>query len=111
MQYKHARARTEIKTELSREMQQQGLKWSLEKLQTAVEKQAGALEERGLLIPEWNIEAIGADPDRCGLSGSPTLVMHIERPQLQATEYCEIGYTDVGLCGLIEELIADHILE
>ena len=111
MQYKHAHSQTEIETELSRKKQQHDQEWSPEELQTAVEERARSLEARGLLISEWNVEAIGADPDRCGMNGSPTLVAHIERPQLQPTEYREIENTDEGLRGLLEELLVDHILE
>jgi len=111
MQFKRARTRSEIEAELAREARERNQEPDPAELQAAVEERAAALESRGLLIPEWNLEAIGADPDRCGGAGSPTLVARIERPQLQATAYREIENTEEGLRGLLAEFLADHILE
>ena len=111
MQYKHARTCSEIEAELSSGRQKQDLKPSPEELQEEVEERARALEVRGLLILEWDLEAIDADAERCGFAGSPTWVARIEKPKLQSTEYREIENTEEGLSGLIQELLTNHILE
>ena len=41
----------------------------------------GVMQARKKEIPTWTIEEIGADPQRCGLSGSPTTVVEIFAPQ------------------------------
>jgi electron transfer flavoprotein beta subunit len=61
-------------------------------------------------IPIWDIEAIGADVEACGLKGSPTKVKKIESIVLTANELQMIENTDEGLNGLMHTLITDHTL-
>jgi len=61
-------------------------------------------------IKEWNIEAIQADPERCGLSGSATKVKKIENIVLAARETKEIENTDEGVTSLVRELVDEHII-
>jgi electron transfer flavoprotein beta subunit len=58
----------------------------------------------------WNIEAIKADPDACGLSGSPTKVKKIESVVLKAGEIKMIENTAGGIADMVHELIADHTI-
>lgn len=61
-------------------------------------------------IKQWNAEDIKAEPERCGLAGSPTKVKRIENVVLTANEVKSIEPTDIAINGLIHELIAEHIL-
>ncbi|MBN1649257.1 MAG: electron transfer flavoprotein subunit beta/FixA family protein [Spirochaetales bacterium] len=58
----------------------------------------------------WNIEAINADVDSCGLSGSPTKVKKIESVVLKAGEIKMIENTAGGIADMVHELIADHTI-
>ncbi len=68
------------------------------------------LEEKGLLIKEWKVEDIGADPEQCGLRGSPTKVAGVEYVTLAATSSKEIAPSEGGVRELFAELMEDHIL-
>jgi electron transfer flavoprotein beta subunit len=61
-------------------------------------------------ITQWDIEAIKADVEKCGLSGSPTKVKKIESVVLTAGETRIIESTTEAIAGLVHELIADHTL-
>jgi electron transfer flavoprotein beta subunit len=61
-------------------------------------------------IREWNVEAIGADPEQCGLSGSPTKVKKIQSVVLAARDSRQIPNSDAGIAGLIHELIEENII-
>jgi electron transfer flavoprotein beta subunit len=56
----------------------------------------------------WDIPAINADPQQCGLSGSPTKVKKIDSVVLTAADIRYIEPTDDGVTELIHGLIADH---
>ncbi|MBU4001586.1 MAG: electron transfer flavoprotein subunit beta/FixA family protein [Proteobacteria bacterium] len=61
-------------------------------------------------IKEWNAAAIEADPDRCGLSGSPTKVKKIDSVVLTAREVKQIENSDAGISALVRELVDEHII-
>jgi len=61
-------------------------------------------------IRMWDIEVIGADPERCGLAGSPTKVKKIENVVLKATDIKKIPDTPTAIAGLMRELIDENIL-
>lgn len=61
-------------------------------------------------VKEWNVEAIGADPVQCGLSGSPTKVKKIQSVVLAACESRQIANSDAGVSNLMHELIKENII-
>ncbi len=61
-------------------------------------------------IKEWNVEAIGANPQLCGLSGSPTKVKKIQSVVLAARESRQVANSDAGISSLIHELIEENII-
>lgn len=67
-----------------------------------------SLEEKGLLITEWNGDDLAIDPSRCGKAGSPTWVKQIERVVLTGGEHRSYPPTDEGVQQLMHELIEDH---
>jgi len=61
-------------------------------------------------ITQWDVNTIGANPDQCGLSGSPTKVKKIESVVLVSTEIKMIENTDEAVANMVHELIADHTI-
>ncbi len=61
-------------------------------------------------VKEWNVEAIGADPEQCGLSGSPTKVKKIQSVVLSGCESRQVASSDSGVAELIHELIEENII-
>jgi electron transfer flavoprotein beta subunit len=56
----------------------------------------------------WDIAAIKADPQQCGLSGSPTKVKKMDSVVLTAADIKYIEPNEAGINELIHGLIADH---
>jgi electron transfer flavoprotein beta subunit len=69
-------------------------------------------DQQGALtfIKEWNVEIIGARPEVCGLSGSPTMVKKIQNVVLTVSDMKQIPNTKAGINELVHELIAEHII-
>jgi len=59
---------------------------------------------------QWDAEAIGADPVRCGGSGSPTRVQKIETISLTAGGMEQIPDSMEGVSSLIGKLRKEHII-
>ncbi|MDR2079518.1 MAG: electron transfer flavoprotein subunit beta/FixA family protein [Treponema sp.] len=64
----------------------------------------------GTALALWDIPAINADPNQCGLAGSPTKVKNINSVVLTAGEIKFIDPGERGITELVHELIADHTL-
>jgi electron transfer flavoprotein beta subunit len=64
----------------------------------------------GAALALWDIPAINADPNQCGLAGSPTKVKNINSVVLTAGEIKFIDPGEQGITELVHELIADHTL-
>jgi electron transfer flavoprotein beta subunit len=58
----------------------------------------------------WDIEAINADVESCGLSGSPTKVKKIESVILTSGDIRMVENTAGGIAEMVHNLIADHTL-
>ncbi len=106
MLYKRAR----IQDEVVAQVRQQLPDASPEERQTEVERQLEVLRGRDLLIEQWNLDDIGADLDRCGLSGSPTKVYRVQSIVLTKSGYKQIPPTEAGVRELIQELVVDRTL-
>jgi len=83
---------------------------SEEQLESAAARRAAELEQQGLLIEQWDLDRIGADVNRCGLSGSPTKVFRIQSIVLTKEGYTELPPTEEGVHQLAHELVSDHSL-
>jgi len=68
------------------------------------------LEEKGLLIKQWDLDFIEADLQWCGREGSPTKVNRIQSVVLSAKETKVVEPTQQGLNDMIHELIVDHTI-
>jgi electron transfer flavoprotein beta subunit len=96
--------------ELAREVQQESPHLSAEAQQAETDRRAAALAQRGLLIEQWDLDTIHADPARCGLAGSPTKVFRVQSIVLTKEGYAEIPPTEGGARQLIHELVVDRTL-
>jgi len=74
-------------------------------------QKARELNNRGLLMKEWNAESMGVDLSRCGVSGSPTKVKKIKSVVLKKKDFKKYQATDEGITQLLQELIHDHTFD
>lgn len=63
-----------------------------------------------LIITEWSVTDIEADPVQLGLSGSPTKVKKVDNVVLQAKDSRIIPSTDEGIEEIMVELISAHTI-
>ena len=63
-----------------------------------------------LNLTEWSVADVDADPQQCGLSGSPTKVKKIENVVFQAKESKQLSGSDAEIDELMRELIANHTI-
>ena len=69
------------------------------------------LKDKNLLIESWDLDAIDADLDWCGMSGSPTKVNQIESVVLAGgKDHKSVESTREGLDLLVKELIAEYTI-
>jgi len=59
---------------------------------------------------EWDVDAVGADPERCGQSGSPTRVKRIKYVVLAAGSLQKVPNTPAGIGELVRNLRKEHII-
>ncbi|HAP43916.1 MAG: electron transfer flavoprotein subunit beta [Spirochaetes bacterium GWD1_61_31] len=62
------------------------------------------------IIALWDIASIKADPESCGLAGSPTKVKKIDSVVLTAQDIRMIDNSESAIGSLVHELIADHTI-
>ncbi len=106
MRMKHARATVEIEGAVRNGMPDA----DDAARQAEVKKRAEALQQRGLLIEQWGLDAIGAAPARCGLSGSPTKVHRIQAIVLKKEGHTQVSATEEGVRDMVHELVVDRTL-
>jgi electron transfer flavoprotein beta subunit len=68
------------------------------------------LEEKGLLIKQWDLDFVGADLSWCGRGGSPTKVHRIQSVVLAAKESKNVEPNDKAISDMIHELIEDKTI-
>jgi electron transfer flavoprotein beta subunit len=75
-----------------------------------VEAVCKALEAKGILIHQWNLDFLEADLQWCGRDGSPTKVHRIQSVVLAAKESKSIEASQSGIDAMVHELIVDHTI-
>jgi len=75
-----------------------------------VEHKCSELEEKGLLIKQWDLDFVGADLSWCGRSGSPTKVHRIQTVVLAAKESKNVEPNEKGIADMVHELIEDKTI-
>lgn len=68
------------------------------------------LENKGLLIPLWDLEELGCPENICGFQGSATWIKTVESVKLKAQEPQCFDLSDQGINSLINELRDEHII-
>jgi electron transfer flavoprotein beta subunit len=106
MKYKIALAPCEIEQQLKI----QNPTAAPEEIKALAARKSAELEQKGVLIKQWNLDSIGADLSWCGQSGSPTKVHRIQSVVLAAKESKAIEPTQNGIAEMIHELIEDKII-
>ena len=106
MKYKKARTRIEVAEEI-RAINPDAVEAEMQEL---IATRCAALEAKGLLIQQWDLDDLGADLTWCGRSGSPTKVHRIQSVVLAAKESKDVEPTDEGITDMIHELIQDKII-
>jgi electron transfer flavoprotein beta subunit len=69
-----------------------------------------AKADEALCLKEWNLEYIGGDASRCGLSGSPTKVKKVENIVFKVKESKKYSASDCDLKAFVSELVENHII-
>jgi len=106
MRLKRARVPAEVAAEAKESMPQA----TEEQLAAETQRRIEALQQKGLLLEQWDLDHIGADLNRCGLAGSPTKVFRIQAIVLTKSGYTEIPATQAGVTQLVHELVVEHTL-
>jgi len=106
MKYKNARTPIEVEQKIKPE-NAEATEADIQKL---VKHKCSELEEKGLLIKQWDLDFVGADLKWCGRNGSPTKVHRIQSVVLATKETKNIEPNDQGISGMIHELIEDKII-
>jgi electron transfer flavoprotein beta subunit len=106
MKYKAARSQLEV-TEEVKLLNTQADEQTLNAL---VERRCRVLEEKGLLIKQWDLDFIEADMAWCGRNGSPTKVHKIQSVVLAAKESKQVEPDNQGIARMIHELIKDKTI-
>ena len=106
MKYKNALAPAEVEQQIK----QLNPDADDETITDLVRRRCRQLQEKGLLIKQWNLDDVGADLNWCGRTGSPTKVHRIQSVVLAAKETKHVQPTDQGLADMIHELIENRII-
>ena len=109
--YKRARTALEIQQAVAQQLDPEKGKPDKALLEERCAEPIADLDRRGLLIPIWTPEDIGADVEQCGKKGSPTQVKAIDFVTLVAGEHKSIEPTKEGIAELVHELVEDHVLD
>jgi electron transfer flavoprotein beta subunit len=106
MKYKSALSPIEVEQNIKAENPDAGDA----EIRELAELKCSKLIEKGLLMKQWDLDAIDADLSWCGQSGSPTKVHRIQSVVLAAKETKQIEPSEDGISGMIHELINDKII-
>ena len=107
MKYKKAMSPAEVAKQVDTEL---GADAAPEAKAVAAKIRCDALQAKGLLIDQRNLDGLKADLQWCGMSGSPTKVHRIQSVILTGSGYHEVAATDAGCADLVGQLIDDHTI-
>jgi len=106
MQFKKARVPAELAMEVRRAMPDA----TDDERQAEVDARLAVLKKADYPVEQWDLDDIGADLERCGLSGSPTKVFRVQSIVLTKEGFTEIAPTEDGVRQMIQELVVDRTL-
>jgi electron transfer flavoprotein beta subunit len=110
MKFKKSRSRAEIEKVAEDLLMGDYEDYTAELQASEVEKHCAELQEKGLLIEQWDLDHLQADLEWCGRSGSPTKVHRIQSVVLKGGEYKEYAPDDQSVGELVASLIKDHTI-
>jgi len=96
--------------EIEQQLKTQNPTAAPEEIKALAARKSAELEQKGVLIKQWNLDSIGVDLSWCGQSGSPTKVHRIQSVVLAAKESKNIEPTQNGISDMIRELIEDKTI-
>lgn len=106
MKYKKTLAPIEIQQQIKSENPDM----APEEIAKAADQKIKELEEKGLLIKQWDLEFLGADLQWCGRNGSPTKVHRIQSVVLAAKESKDVEPTEDSISDMVHELIKEKTI-
>jgi len=106
MKYKKAFSLAEIMTQVKAENPDA----DNDTISSLAQRKADMLEKNGTLIKQWDLNFLKADLQWCGRNGSPTKVHRIQSVVLAAKESKDVEPTELGISGMIHELIIDKTI-
>ncbi len=104
MRLKHAR----VPAEVAGEVKAASPNASEQELAAETDRRISALRQCGLMLEQWDLDAIHADLQRCGLAGSPTKVHRVQAIVLTKEGFRPVPATEQGIRELIHELVVDR---
>jgi len=110
MKFKKARSRAEVENEAEHLLMGDYEDYTAELQASEVEKYCARLQEKGLLIEQWDLDFLEADLTWCGRNGSPTKVHRIQSVVLKGGDYKEYPPSDEGINDMVASLIKDHTI-
>jgi len=106
MKYKKARTPVEIEMQVK----QDNPNAADGELKQLAQRKIDELEQKGLLIKQWDLDFLGADLQWCGRDGSPTKVHRIQSVILTVKESKTVEPSEQGISNMIHELIRDKTI-
>jgi electron transfer flavoprotein beta subunit len=106
MKYKKARTPVEIQMQIKND--NPGA--SEDEIKQLAAMKTKQLEEKGLLIKQWDLDHLKADLQWCGRDGSPTKVHRIQSVILTARESKTVEPSEQCIADMIHELISDKTI-
>ena len=106
MKYKNARTPIEV----GKKIEAENSETDEADIKTLAAHKCSELEEKDLLIKQWDLDFVGADLNWCGRSGSPTKVHRIQSVVLAAKESKDVEPNEKGISDMIHELIEDKTI-
>ncbi len=79
-------------------------------LKQLTDSEVKLLEDKGLLIDQWDLDFLGSDLSWCGRNGSPTKVHRIQSVVLAAKESKDVEPTAEAIDDMLHELIVDKTI-
>ena len=81
-----------------------------EQVRATAKERCRQLQDKGLLIEQWDLDMLDADLQWCGRDGSPTKVHRIQSVVLTVKESKSVEPIQTGIDAMIHELIVDRTL-
>lgn len=106
MKYKKARTLVELEGEIKNANPDM----DKEEIAKLAKEKASALEAKGLLMKQWDLDFLEADLNWCGRDGSPTKVHRIQSVVLSAKDSKEVVASKDEIDKMVHELIADNTI-